>query len=83
MIHKCGDKLGLLLNTDYRSILQGLKHQHLVYTGMVDAYFDYKLGRLPYRSLRFEGIGYWEAWTLATLLTGKLSRYFGTLHADR
>jgi UDP-galactopyranose mutase len=54
MIHKCGDKLGLLLNTDYRSILQGLKHQHLVYTGMVDAYFDYKLGRLPYRSLRFE-----------------------------
>ena len=24
------------------------------YTGMVDAYFDYQLGKLQYRSLRFE-----------------------------
>jgi UDP-galactopyranose mutase len=25
-----------------------------VYTGPIDAYFDYRFGRLPYRSLRFE-----------------------------
>lgn len=27
---------------------------HVVYTGPVDAYFEYRFGRLPYRSLRFE-----------------------------
>jgi len=28
--------------------------KHLVYTGPIDAFFNYKLGKLPYRSLRFE-----------------------------
>jgi UDP-galactopyranose mutase len=27
---------------------------HVVYTGPIDAYFGYRYGRLPYRSLRFE-----------------------------
>jgi UDP-galactopyranose mutase len=27
---------------------------HIIYTGPIDAYFDYCLGKLPYRSLRFE-----------------------------
>ena len=27
---------------------------HLVYTGPIDAYFDYRFGALPYRSLEFE-----------------------------
>jgi UDP-galactopyranose mutase len=27
---------------------------HVVYTGPIDAYFDHRYGRLPYRSLRFE-----------------------------
>ena len=30
------------------------KHDLLIYTGAIDAYFGYSLGRLPYRSLRFE-----------------------------
>lgn len=29
-------------------------YDHLVYTGPLDAYFGYRFGRLPYRSLRFE-----------------------------
>ena len=28
--------------------------EKIVYTGMVDAYFDYRFGELQYRSLRFE-----------------------------
>lgn len=28
--------------------------QHTVYTGAIDAYFNYRFGKLPYRSLRFE-----------------------------
>jgi UDP-galactopyranose mutase len=27
--------------------------RHVIYTGPIDHYFDYRLGRLPYRSLRF------------------------------
>ncbi|MHB8367208.1 MAG: UDP-galactopyranose mutase [Acidithiobacillus sp.] len=38
---------------------------HTVYTGPIDAFFDYNLGALPYRSLRFEhehlsGIGQYQ-----------------------
>src|SRR5690606_7260167 len=29
-------------------------YRHIVYTGPIDAYFKHCLGRLPYRSLRFE-----------------------------
>jgi UDP-galactopyranose mutase len=28
-------------------------HDHVIYTGPIDAYFDYVKGRLPYRSLQF------------------------------
>lgn len=44
------------LNTDYlkkREILNSLADR-IVYTGSIDAYFDYKLGALEYRSVRFE-----------------------------
>lgn len=30
------------------------RFDHVVYTGPIDAYFDFRFGRLPYRSLRFE-----------------------------
>lgn len=39
---------------DYQEIATELKPLHTVYTGPIDAYFGYRLGRLPYRSLRFE-----------------------------
>lgn len=44
------------LNTDYlekRGELDTLADR-IVYTGSIDAYFDYKLGTLEYRSVRFE-----------------------------
>ena len=44
------------LNTDYlknKDVLDKLAHK-VVYTGPIDAYFDYKLGTLEYRSVRFE-----------------------------
>jgi UDP-galactopyranose mutase len=44
----------LLLNTDYRDVVGTIPHDHLVYTGPIDEYFDYCYGPLPYRSLRFE-----------------------------
>jgi hypothetical protein len=31
-------------------------YRRLIYTGPIDEYFDFRLGRLPYRSLRFEHV---------------------------
>lgn len=44
------------LNTDYlenKSDLDSMAEK-IIYTGPIDAYFDYKLGTLEYRSVRFE-----------------------------
>ena len=42
------------LNTDYKDILNKVKFERMIYTGPIDYFFDYKYGRLPYRSLNFE-----------------------------
>lgn len=44
----------VLLNTDYKNILDTVQFDRIIYTGPVDYFFDYLFGRLPYRSLRFE-----------------------------
>ncbi|HKO19215.1 MAG TPA: UDP-galactopyranose mutase, partial [Acidobacteriaceae bacterium] len=44
----------VLLNTEYRDIAAHIQYTHLIFTGAIDEFFDYRLGRLPYRSLRFE-----------------------------
>ena len=48
------DNIKVLLNTDYREILDVIPHEKLIYTGPVDEFFDYRYGKLPYRSLKFE-----------------------------
>jgi UDP-galactopyranose mutase len=42
-----------VLNTDYREILRELKCSKIIFTGPVDSFFDYRYGKLPYRSLDF------------------------------
>jgi UDP-galactopyranose mutase len=44
----------VMLSTDYRDVLSDYPDAKLVYTGPIDEYFDYRFGKLPYRSLRFE-----------------------------
>ena len=44
----------VILNTDYKSILNSIKFDKMIYTGPIDYFFDYKFGQLPYRSIRFE-----------------------------
>ncbi len=49
-------KADVRLGTDFmkeRGALEGLA-KHTVFTGCIDEYFDFRLGRLDYRSLRFE-----------------------------
>lgn len=44
----------IMLNTDYRDIARFVPFRSMVYTGPVDAYFDYRFGKLPYRSIEFD-----------------------------
>lgn len=46
----------LMLNTDYREIARLVPWRHMVYTGPIDAFFDFKYGKLPYRSLQFQHV---------------------------
>ncbi len=44
----------LLLNTEWSNIKPDLSYGKLFYTGSIDEYFDYSLGNLGYRSVKFE-----------------------------
>ena len=44
----------LRLNTNFQEIPASLRYGHLIFTGMIDEYYDFRFGPLPYRSLRFE-----------------------------
>ncbi|HEX8502793.1 MAG TPA: UDP-galactopyranose mutase [Pyrinomonadaceae bacterium] len=44
----------VMLNVDYREIERIVPHKELVFSGPVDEYFDFRFGKLPYRSLEFK-----------------------------
>lgn len=43
----------IMLNTDFAEIRKEIRYNHLIYSGPIDEYFDYRYGKLPYRSLAF------------------------------
>jgi len=42
------------LDTDYKDVVNEIKFDKMIYTGPIDYFFDYKFGKLPYRSIKFE-----------------------------
>jgi UDP-galactopyranose mutase len=44
----------ILLNADYREVVGTIPCDQVIYTGPIDEFFDYRFGKLPYRSLEFE-----------------------------
>lgn len=44
------------LGTDFRDLRKSADQlaDHIVYTGPIDEYFDFRFGKLPYRSLKFD-----------------------------
>ena len=56
MVEKMLEGIEVRLNTDYLKQKEELSSlaKTVVYTGPIDAYFDYKYGNLQYRSVRFE-----------------------------
>ena len=56
MVERMFGDTEILLNTEYREFVaenEGIADR-AIYCGTIDAYFDYQLGALEYRSLRFE-----------------------------
>jgi UDP-galactopyranose mutase len=52
------------LGTDFRDLRKDAEAiaDHIVYTGPIDEYFDYRFGKLPYRSLKFDHQTLEEEW---------------------
>lgn len=44
----------LLLNTDYKEVIHDLTYETLIYTGPTDDFYEYKHGKLAYRSIEFQ-----------------------------
>ena len=47
-------RIKILLNTDYREIEGDVNFDGMVYTGLIEEFFNYMYSELPYRSLQFE-----------------------------
>jgi len=43
----------IMLNTDYKEVMDFIPHKSLIYTGPIDSFFNYCYGKLPYRSIEF------------------------------
>jgi len=56
IVEKMLKDIPVILNTEYKSFIKQTTDTFgkVLYTGMIDEYFDYSLGELEYRSLRFE-----------------------------
>jgi len=48
------ENIHIMLNTNYKDIVDIIPHKKLIYTGPIDGYFDYRFGKLPYRSIDFK-----------------------------
>lgn len=46
-------RITVALGADYQDVMRDVSYDELIYTGPIDAYFDHRYGKLPYRSLRF------------------------------
>ena len=44
----------IMLNTDYKEVVDMVLFKEMIYTGPIDYYFDYCYGPLPYRSIEFK-----------------------------
>lgn len=53
----------VMLQTDWSEIRGVIPFRRMIYTGPIDEYFDFRFGRLPYRSLRFEHVTLEKPWS--------------------
>ena len=46
----------IMLQTSFEDIRSIIRYRHLIYSGPVDEFFDFRFGKLPYRSLSFKHV---------------------------
>lgn len=44
----------IMLNTDYKDMINEIGYKELIFTGPIDEFFNYRFGKLPYRSIEFK-----------------------------
>ena len=56
IVNKMLDGTPVILNTEYKDFIKNTKDEFgkIVYTGMIDEYFDFKEGKLEYRTVEFK-----------------------------
>ncbi len=47
------ENITIQLSTDYREVKDSVPYREMIYTGPIDEFFDFRFGKLPYRSLEF------------------------------
>lgn len=47
-------RIRVILNKDFKEIINDIDYKYMIYTGPIDYLFNYKFGRLSYRSIHFE-----------------------------
>jgi UDP-galactopyranose mutase len=52
----------LLLDCDFREVRERIAYRRLIYTGPIDEFFDFRFGKLPYRSLTFKHVTLDKEW---------------------
>ncbi|MBI5012494.1 MAG: UDP-galactopyranose mutase [Methylocystis sp.] len=48
--------INVMLQTDFEELRNEVFYRRLIFTGPIDEYFNFRFGKLPYRSLRFEHV---------------------------
>lgn len=48
------NNIKILLNTDYKEVIDEIQYKKLIYTGPTDYFYNYKHGKLAYRSINFK-----------------------------
>jgi UDP-galactopyranose mutase len=51
-----------MLQADYAEIKTQVPHRRTIFTGPIDEYFGFRLGKLPYRSLKFRHVTLDKEW---------------------
>jgi UDP-galactopyranose mutase len=51
----------IMLETDFEDVRHEVAYRRLIYTGPIDEFFQFRFGKLPYRSLRFHHVTLDEA----------------------
>jgi UDP-galactopyranose mutase len=65
------DNVTIVLNADYGELVTEVDFGAMIYSGPIDAFFDFRYGPLPYRSLHFEH----ETHDLPFFQTGSVINY--------